>query len=747
MDLQYFFNILWRRKWLILVVMTIATIATYFFVDRKADTFKSNGLMTTSIVGQRGVNPLEEKPWIMEYYVNMGFENMIEAITSPRTIDFLTARLLLHDLGADTLSMGNEPFRRLAEMEDVELNYSPDEIENLIDTLQYKVDNLQYEFSDPEQYQIFNDVATALSYDYENLLKYNLGINRSGDTDNLLVEFESENPKLSTWAINTFMKDYLRLYKDNAQEEVDITVKSLKTEKENAEKKMLALEAKMNSYKNQKSLYDAADESQGIISRRNKINENLQLERSRVPTLRANIRQLERLLNEKKGETNEIERSSIYNSEAVLNMKRTINELDEKIIKSGGTDEEAKKLKELTQKNLDDKIKKLADLEKEKEDIPDNKQSQANLFDQKVQATLDLNEANQRILTLEADLETITNKQTNLVQDDAVVRNMESEFNIARKTYEDLEVQYGKATRKSRDTYQPLKILEYAKMPKKPVSKKKMLLSAFAGIVGGVLSTVLIFLMAFFDTSVNSISKFRKFTKVDLLGTINKVDTDKLDLKYLFSSNGQNKTLDTFKESLRNIRYLIETSNSNRFLFTSTRKQEGKTFLIMTLAHALTIKDKKILIVDTNFKNNTLTKMSKQTIEENLLNSKLLGENDLSAEFVSNQIHDPFNLENVDIIGNKGSYQSPSEVFAGKDFDKFLEGLEEHYDYIFFESASMNNYSDTKELTKYVDKVIAVFGAENDIKNNDKESIDYLNNLGSKFMGAILNKMDLRNLS
>ena len=130
-----------------------------------------------------------------------------------------------------------------------------------------------------------------------------------------------------------------------------------------------------------------------------------------------------------------------------------------------------------------------------------------------------------------------------------------------------------------------------------------------------------------------------------------------------------------------------------------------------------------------------------------MLNSKLLGDNDLSSEFVSQQIHDPFNLENVDIIGNKGSYQSPSEVFAGKDFDKFLEGLEEHYDYIFFESASMNNYSDTKELTQYVDKVIAVFGAENDIKTIDKESIDYLSNLGNKFMGAILNKMDLRNLS
>ncbi len=727
--------------------MTIATVATYFFVDRKADTFKSNGVMTTSIVGQRGVNPLEEKPWIMEYYVNMGFENMIEAITSRRTLDFLSARLLLHDLGSDTLSMGNGPFRRLADMEDVDLNYSPEEIENLIDTLRYKVDYLQYQFSDPYQYQIFNDVAAALSYDYENILKYNLKISRSGDTDNLLVEFESENPKLSTWAINTFMSDYLRLYQDNAQEEGGSKVTFLKKEVATAKNKLMDLEAKRNAYRDDKQLYDASDESQGIISRRNKINENLEFERARVPTLKANIKELNDLLQQKSGETNSIEKESIYNNASVLNMMRTIAKLDSIIILSGDTDEAAKKSKELTQKNLDDKIKKLADLQKAKEGIPDNKQSQAALFDQKVKATLDLNEAKQRIKTLTADLASIATKQANLVQDDAVVQNLEEEITRARNQYIAVDSKYFAAKQNNDDTYQPLKILEYARMPEKPESKKKILLSAFAGIVGAVLSTVLIFLMAFFDTSVNSISKFRKFARVDLLGTLNKVNTDDLDLKYLFSSNGQNKTLDTFKESLRNIRYLIENSNSNRFLFTSTKKQEGKTFLIMTLAHALTIKDKKILIVDTNFKNNTLTQMSKQTIEENLLNSKLLGENDLSSEFVSNQIHDPFNLENVDIIGNKGSYQSPSEVFAGKDFDKFLEGLEEHYDYIFFESASMNNYSDTKELTKYVDKVIAVFGAENDIKNNDKESIDYLNNLGGKFMGAILNKMDLRNLS
>ena len=357
-----------------------------------------------------------------------------------------------------------------------------------------------------------------------------------------------------------------------------------------------------------------------------------------------------------------------------------------------------------------------------------------------------MTDALERIKTIEADLAQLDLKQTSLVSDDAVIKNLESEIQIAQKDYELVQAKFQKESLNFKDTYEPLKILEHARVPEKAESKMKIILSTFAGVVGGILSTVMIFLMAFFDTSINSTNKFKKFAGIDLLGTLNRVKTQDLDLKILFSSNGQNKQLDTFKESLRNLRYAIENTDGNKILFTSTKRQEGKTFLIVTLAHAMTIKDKKILIIDTNFKNNTLTQMSKKTIKDNLLNTQLIGENNLDSEFVSKSINSQFNLDNVDIIGNTGTYQSPSEVFAGKDFHKFVDGLTKHYDYIFFEGAPLNNYSDTKELVQYVDKVVSVFAAESDIKQTDHNSIEYLRSLGHKFLGGILNKMDLKDL-
>ena len=169
MDLQYFLNILWRRKWLILTVMLVAAATTYYFVDRKTETYKASGVITTSIVGQGGVDMRNEKPWIMEFYVKMGFENMIESVKSRRNLNFLSFRLLLHDLYRDSLEQG-EPFRRLQDMKDVEINHSPERIEELLVLLNQKLNMLEYSFENPEDEMVFSDLAKALKYDHESLI-------------------------------------------------------------------------------------------------------------------------------------------------------------------------------------------------------------------------------------------------------------------------------------------------------------------------------------------------------------------------------------------------------------------------------------------------------------------------------------------------------------------------------------------------------------------------------------------------
>jgi len=98
---------------------------------------------------------------------------------------------------------------------------------------------------------------------------------------------------------------------------------------------------------------------------------------------------------------------------------------------------------------------------------------------------------------------------------------------------------------------------------------------------------------------------------------------------------------------------------------------------------------------------------------------------------------------NIDIIGSTNSDKSPFEIFNDRDFRRMINALAERYDFILMEGSSMNDFSDTKELMEFVDKVALVISADYCVTKIDKQSIKFLNALGDRALGAVLNKVDL----
>ncbi|HEY9706011.1 MAG TPA: hypothetical protein V6C58_26485, partial [Allocoleopsis sp.] len=177
------------------------------------------------------------------------------------------------------------------------------------------------------------------------------------------------------------------------------------------------------------------------------------------------------------------------------------------------------------------------------------------------------------------------------------------------------------------------------------------------------------------------------------------------------------------------------------FLFTSLRDQEGKSFLAAGLAYNLAMKNKKVLIIDTNFKNNTLTHLSAKQLVNNFVTEG--DENSVAATRLDLDI----SLPTVDILGNKGGKNSPSELLSGVDFSKTVRELGKKYDFIFLEASCLTKYSDARELVDYVDKVIAIFDSNTVIASTDENSLGFLKGLNEKLLGCILNKVELKNLN
>ncbi|NJN34988.1 MAG: CpsD/CapB family tyrosine-protein kinase [Saprospiraceae bacterium] len=228
-----------------------------------------------------------------------------------------------------------------------------------------------------------------------------------------------------------------------------------------------------------------------------------------------------------------------------------------------------------------------------------------------------------------------------------------------------------------------------------------------------------------------------------LLGVVNRLNVRKIvNFDYLFSGEKTKKETEFFKESLRKIRHDIESSGAKSFLFVSLKPQEGKSFLVASLAYTFTLKNKKVLIIDTNFKNNTLTGLTSTPFDDNPVTGNGV---QLSPSATSLSVN--INLPNVAIVGNKGGNNSPSELLAGVDFKKKIDDLASKYDYILLEAAALNNYNDARELVDYVEKVIPVFDATTAIKQEDENGLSFLRSLNNKLLGSVLNNADLKSMN
>ena len=109
MDVQYFFNVLQKRKWLIIIPMILTAIATFYFVDRKPEMYDAKASIPTGIVETTGLNVNENNPFLQKMQMEISFANLINFITTRRTIRFLSYDLLAHDLLADSTS-SDPPF-------------------------------------------------------------------------------------------------------------------------------------------------------------------------------------------------------------------------------------------------------------------------------------------------------------------------------------------------------------------------------------------------------------------------------------------------------------------------------------------------------------------------------------------------------------------------------------------------------------------------------------------------------------
>lgn len=738
MSLASIFKALWRKKFILLGVPAVCVAIAYFVTEKYFPAqYRSIAQISTGFTIEDGV---DEKEAASQEEANTQFTNMIETMKSPLIVNQLSYNLIKHDLVQEYNAFRDASKGKLDDFNrdhGFEFSFSSSDISELEEQIDQKL--ASFELLNSNEEKLLLDLIHLYGYDYNEMIE-NLEVERITESDFLAVKFHSENPKLSAFVVNTISDEFIRYFNNrksnNNTNNLDYLSRVVEQKKELLDRKTEELTA----LKEKSNVINPGYESG------TRINQIRELEMKKEGVLET-IRSLELQLEALDDKMNSVQEtpSKAQVSQRIVELRDKITDLNKIYIESGSRNADVETALNRLRKELRNEMDKITSTKNNQEDTDD-------LLAKKEALELDLKIARNNLTSVETSINRTRINASGIASKQTQVDAMEQEVDKAMEEYLQTVKQYNQEKNKTLITESPIKLIIPGQPNDRPIQNLQPKAMVAAGGGSFILLLFLILFLQLLDTRIKSPKKFVNSSSFPLSGAVNLIDTSQLDLSKLFNKTARNPKYEAFKQSLRKFRYEIENNpNARVYLVTSPRRGDGKTFLILCLAYSLSLLNKKVLLVDTNFKNTALTETLMpdanyyKVLEEG---TKLITDRnlDVPAEQMPTSIISHTTDENIDIIGSSRVNNSPSEIFSGKNFDQMLNQLLGHYDYIFMEGAALNEYSDTKELIKYVDKVVPVFSAQASIKQKDRETLNYMKSLNGKLTGAILNKVEFEEM-
>jgi len=730
MELTYIIRILVKNKKYILgasfLTGAVALIFSFFLKDK----YESQSQISTGYTIRQEIKLSDASFDIGE--IDIKFNNAIENISSPKVLNLLSYKLMMHDLdfGNRFSNVDTAEISKIKGLENLD-------IEAVKAILIDKYDNLTMLNGSIESEKKIIGLIEFFGYDLESLRK-NLDVYRYQRSDYINIVYTSENPFLSEFVVNQLISEFQRYFEISTRErsiEAKHALDSIVNQREIDLKNKVALKSNY--------LRDSINAS-GSAAVNAKINKSSDYESiiadelSKIQSISYQIEQLERQI-ESVG-TPETASAVVPSNKEYADLRRRYNELTNQYIRSGSTDASLKS--EIEQLQI--RLKSLASTAPATTKTDNSTRStQLNaLAKEKIELEAALRSSNARVEFYRsklADMGVIVPQKGR--KSTYRIDQLDKEIELSMMEYTSAKEKVNIVGGLVDPGQSNFKQTIYGQAALEPEPTKRLLLIAISFMSGLLLSSLVYILIAYFDQKIRTPTQFQRMTNLPLIGVINFIDLKASSLKEHIIQIERSKTSRTnnFREFLRKMRYEIESSGKKTIMFTSTEPNQGKTTLLQSLAFSLSLSKKRVLLIDTNFCNNDLSVLNaaKPTLE---LFSFDKVESDQNA--LKNLIS-PTGVENVDIIGCKGGDYTPNEILPKDHILNHLDYFLTMYDYILIEGAPLNGFTDAKELSQFVDGIVAIFSANAEIKSADKESIKYFRTIPEKFLGSVLNQLDM----
>ena len=720
-----------KRKWIIAGSAIIAAVIAWYFTKDEPQEFRSLAQVSTGFTTNDVVKVGEENNF---FEADTKFNNAIVTFKSPTVMSLLSYSVILHDL-----ENPSQAFKQLNEEQKNSSVYKSVDLNQAKTVFNDKLNSMSVLTSYKPQEKKLLEFLRLYGYDY-NTISNNLNVYRLEHTDYIQIDYQSENPELSAFIVNNTFKDFVRYYKFIRNERTEESIDTLQN--------LLARKKQDRIDANQKivstGLVNVDDANKSSFDLISSLQQTLDDEQDKLTTNSIALKSVNAQL---ASATTSTSVQTIDNSD-VLQLKNQKNAAYQAYVNSGSSDQTLLNKYNTLNQQYQAKIRSL--------NVPATGSSpttaadRSALLQKKSDLEVNIQAENLHIASLQGKINGLQGSVNTAASRSAAAQGLGKDAEVSDKEYLDLLQKYNDAVDQSNASVNNFHQILVGQPAIEPEPSKRFLIVGMAGMATLVCSILIIVFLTYLDSSIKTPTIFSRVVSLKLLSIINFTSLKDKDLAQVVANTVKAETAidknrdNKFRESLRKFRYEIESSGKKIFLFTSTKKGQGKTTLIQALSYSLSLSKKKVLIIDTNFCNNDLTvQLNGTPILEKIIADE--ADEHLLEEIENASVNVRTGM--IYVIGCKGGDYTPSEVLPAHNLLQHLQKLKTVYDYIFLEGPPLNDFSDSKELTQYVEGVVAIFSAKHMIKQIDKESIQFFKNLNGKFCGSVLNMVQLETLN
>jgi capsular exopolysaccharide synthesis family protein len=267
-------------------------------------------------------------------------------------------------------------------------------------------------------------------------------------------------------------------------------------------------------------------------------------------------------------------------------------------------------------------------------------------------------------------------------------------------------------------------------------------------MLGFMFSIGLAFLVELANDLVRTPSDVAKFLHIPLLGVIPDASEDSQVRRIELMSVVRLAPYSVISESYRRCRTNLKLSGTadslKTLLVSSGMAGDGKTSVAVNLATTFVAADKKVLLIDANFRQPSLQRLFPK-IKTDMLEDKLEAEGfdfGLSSVLMNQcgykEAVRPGGIEGLDIIDCGPLPANPAELLGSPRMEELLAEQRKNYDHIIIDGPPVLLVSDAKALARLVDTTVLVFNAAVTSRGAAQRTIREFKEVNAKIVGCVL---------